>query len=150
MDADVMPLKLHKANAELQIQISRLLQESGQRWLEVVSRASNEIGAEIQTEIQGIQKAENWLGFATLPAESFWRQLQQRVGNTQDLSQVAIRNQAAFTDGLKEVVENWQKAVSDVIGGASSAQPIQDIFKHWSGVWPVSVMQDQNKAGKDA
>ena len=36
MTTDALPLSLYKANIELQLRITRLLQDSGQQWLEVV------------------------------------------------------------------------------------------------------------------
>ena len=147
MSVDVVPLKLHKANLELQIQINRLLQEGGKRWVDVASQASAEGIAEVKAEIEGLRKAENWQSLATLPGESFWRQLQQRVGDTQELTQVAISNQAAFTSGLQEAIETWQKAVSETVGGVGSAQPMRDIFKQWANLWPVPGVKTSDKSG---
>ena len=96
--------------------------------------------------IEGLRKAENWQSLATLPGESFWRQLQQRVGDTQELTQVAISNQAAFTSGLQEAIETWQKAVSETVGGVGSAQPIRDIFKQWANLWPVPGVKTSEKS----
>ncbi|KAB2758343.1 MULTISPECIES: phasin family protein [Brucella/Ochrobactrum group] len=150
MTVDTVPLKLHKANLELQIQINRLMQEGGKRWLEVASQASNEGITEALAEIEALRKAENWQTLATLPGESFWRVLQQRVGDTQELSQAAIKNQTAFASGLQEAIEGWQKAVSEAVGNVSSAQPIQDIFKQWTSVWSVPGAKAQEKTGKGA
>ncbi len=150
MTVDAVPLKLHKANLELQMQINRLLQEGSHRWLDVTSKASTEGIAEAQAEIEGLRKAENWQSLATLPGESFWRLLQQRVGDTQELTQVAIKNQAAFTSGLQEAIENWQKSISEAVGSVSSAQPIQDIFKQWASLWPVPGVRTPGETGKGA
>lgn len=150
MSVDAVPLKLHKANLELQIQISRLAQEGGKSWLAVGSQASNEGIAEAMAEIEGLKKAENWQTLATLPGESFWRMLRQRVGDTQELSQVTVKNQIAFASGLQEAIEGWQRAVSEAIGSVSSAQPIHDIFKQWTSVWSAPGAKTQEKAGASA
>lgn len=116
MSTDISPLQLHEPNLEPQLQIGHLAQEGGQRWLEVASQASNEGIAEAKAEIESIKKADNWQSLATLPAESFWRMLQHRVGDSQELTQAAIKNQAAFTAGLQEAIESWQKSVHETWG----------------------------------
>lgn len=150
MNTDAVPLKLYKANAELQIQIGRLLQEGGHRWLDVASQASDEAIAESKLEIENLRKAENWQNLATLPGETFWRALQQRAGDTQELTKIAIKNQTEFTNGLREAIEGWQRAVSEAVGGATSGQPIQDIFKQWGALFPIPGGKDAPKGGKAA
>jgi len=37
---DELPIHLYKANAELQLRVTRLLQESGHRWIEAMQQLS--------------------------------------------------------------------------------------------------------------
>lgn len=61
-----LPIHLYKANAELQLQITRLLQESGLHLLEAMQKLSAGGVLEITSRIQGLQQAADWQGFATL------------------------------------------------------------------------------------
>ncbi len=150
MSIDTIPLQLHKANLELQLQITRLTQEGGQRWLEVAAKAGSEGIAEAKAEIEGVKQAGNWQSLATLPGESFWRMLQHRVGDSQDLTQAAIKNQAAFASGLQEAIESWQKSVGEVFGSTGSTQPVKDLFKQWASLWPIPGAQPQAKSAESA
>lgn len=150
MSTDTLPLNLYKANIELQLRISRLLQESGHQWLETVQSSSKENIAETTAEIEGLLRSSDWQSLATLPSESFWRLFQQRTGDVQLFNQIAIKNQAAFTSGLQQALENWQKAVVSTVGSANAAQPLQDIFKQWGATWASATGKTQDKAGKGA
>ncbi|KHJ53899.1 hypothetical protein LA66_15050 [Aureimonas altamirensis] len=155
MTIDSVPLKLHKANLELQLQIGRLLQESGQRHLQFVSQVGEEGLEEARTEIDGVRKAENWQSLATVPAESFWRVFQQHVGDAQEAAQAAAKSQAAFTSGLQEAIEGWQRAVGEAFGSHSlgqqpAVQPLQDAFRQWTNLWPALAGQDRKTPAGDA
>jgi len=73
-----LPIHLYKANAELQLQITRLLQESSHHWLEVMQQLSAGGVLETTSRIQGLQQAADWQALATLPSEVFWRLCQGR------------------------------------------------------------------------
>ncbi|HCE5828619.1 TPA: hypothetical protein NHK69_005145 [Pseudomonas aeruginosa] len=150
MSTETLSLDLYKANVELQLRLTRLLQESGHQWLEAVQRASAENIAETTAEIEGLLRTANWQSLATLPGESFWRLFQQRTGDAQLVNQIALKNQAVFTSGLQQALESWQKSVSSVVGGAGAAQPLQDIFKQWGAVWSDAVQPKQDKSAKGA
>jgi len=101
MSNETIPLNLFKANLELQLRLQRLVQENGQQWLENATRAGKDGIAESGAEIESLLKAQNWQELATLPAQAFWRQFQYHVGGAQALTQVAIKNQTTFTQGLQ-------------------------------------------------
>ena len=82
-------------------QMMKALQENGQQWLENATRAGKDGIAESGAEIENLLKAKNWQELATLPAQAFWRQFQYHVGGAQALTQVAIKNQTTFTQGLQ-------------------------------------------------
>ncbi len=73
MSAQTIPLHLLKAQLELQLHLSRLLQESGQQWLEHAARNGPERIAETGSEIEGVQQTSSWQELATRPAQAFWR-----------------------------------------------------------------------------
>lgn len=146
MSTEALPLDLFKANLELHLRITRLAQENSQRWLEVASRAGNDGVAESSAEIENLLKAENWQALAALPTQAFWRQFQQRVGDTQTLVQAAVSNQTAFTQGLQQAVQEWQKAVNTAAGSADAIAPLQDLFKQWGAAWTTAT--DKEAAAK--
>ena len=55
-----LPIQLYKANAELQLQITRLLQESGHHWLEAMQQLSAGGVLETTSRIQNLQQAADW------------------------------------------------------------------------------------------
>lgn len=87
-----LPIQLYKANAELQLQITRLLQESGHHWLEAMQQLSAGSMLETTSRIQNLQQAADWQALATLPTEVFWRLSQGRMGDAQAVGQAAVKN----------------------------------------------------------
>lgn len=143
---NTLPLALFKANLELQLRINRLLQESSHHWLEAASRASSEAIAETDANIEDLLKAGNWQALATLPSEVFWRKFQQQVGDTQASRQTAISAQTAFTSGLQQAIQAWQKNILEAVGsGTAASSPFDDLFKQWEAVW-ASAIDSANKA----
>ncbi len=126
MSTETLSLDLYKANVELQLRITRLLQESGHQWLEAVQRASAENIAETTAEIEGLMRAGNWQALVTLPSESFWRLFQKRTGDMQLVNQIALKNQTSFASGLQQPAEaaltrvfTAQIAGQDGLGGSA-------------------------------
>ena len=137
MSNETIPLNLFKANLELQLRLQRLVQENGQQWLENATRAGKDGIAESGAEIESLLKAQNWQELATLPAEAFWRQLQQRFGDSQAAAQIAITAQTGFAHGLQEAVQAWQQQTAGVLGEVAPAalsggdSPWANLFKPW-------------------
>lgn len=148
MSIEALPLNLYKANTELQLRLTRLLQESGHRWLEATQQPSSENISETTAEIEGLLRSANWQSLTTLPAESFWRLFQSRITDTQTINQIAVKNQAAFTAGVQQALESWQKSVTEVVGATTSAQPFPDIFKQWGAIWQPAAENTKAKAEK--
>lgn len=146
MSNETIPLNLFKANLELQLRLQRLMQENSQQWLENATRAGKDGIAESGAEIESLLKAKNWQELATLPAQAFWRQFQYHVGGAQALTQVAIKNQTTFTQGLQKAIQDWQKSVTQAVGQGDAVLPFQDIFKQWGAVWASA--QDKEAPGK--
>lgn len=150
MSFETIPLSSYKANVELQLRLSRLLQESGHRWLDSVQQSSSESIAETTAQIEGLLRSENWQALATLPAETFWRLFQSRMSDAQTLNQIAVQNQAAFTTGLQQALESWQSAATQTLSTSGSTLPLQDIFKQWGALFtpPGSGAQGKSSKGK--
>jgi post-segregation antitoxin (ccd killing protein) len=149
-----LPLNLHKANLELQLRLGRLLQENQRKWLELSSRAISEGIAESSAELEQVLKTQDWQALAALPGEAFWRQLQQRMGDSQALTQMAISAQTAFAAGLQEALQAWQKETAQALSGAGDFSNIQGIFndmlQQWNQFWPGAAGAGQNKGAKGA
>lgn len=138
-----LPLNLYKANLELQIRIGKLLQESGKQWIDLAYRLSNDGISESNAEVDELLQAEDWQKLAALPAESFWRQLQQRFGDSQAMAQIAVTAQTGFVRGLQEAVQTWQKETAGVLGSFPTTAPLNapawaDLFKPWEQFMPAA------------
>ena len=142
-----LPIHLYKANAELQLQITRLLQESSHHWLEVMQQLSAGSVLETTSRIQGLQQAADWQALATLPSEVFWRLCQGRMGDAQAVGQVAAKSQAAFANGLRQALTTWQESVSEAFGTSGYAASFTQHCQRWAQPWtaPSAVPQGKTK-----
>ena len=136
-DISKLPLNLYKANLGLQVKLGRLFQESGRQWIDYGYRLVNDGIVESNAEAEALLTAEDWQKLATLPAESFWRQLQQRFGDSQAVAQIAVTAQTDFARGLQEAVQAWQQQTAGVLGEAAPPalsggdSPWANLFKPW-------------------
>lgn len=147
MSMETLPLDLYKANVELQLRITRLLQAGGHRWLESVQKSSMRSMEQTTAEIEGLLQTGNWQSLATLPADTFWRLFQHGVNDSQTINELAIQNQTEFTNGLQEALEAWQKSVMGVVSNTSAAVPVMDIFKQWGAPWANAASASDTKNG---
>lgn len=149
-----LPLNLHKANLELQLRLGRLLQENQRKWLELGSRALGESIAESSAELEQVLKTQDWQALATLPGETFWRQLQQRFGDSQAVTQIAVSAQTAFATGLQEALQAWQKETAQALGGVADVNTftstVNGMLQQWNQFWPGATGAGQNRGGKGA
>ncbi|MBV8246859.1 MAG: phasin family protein [Comamonas sp.] len=139
MSIQATPLNLFKANAELQLRIAQLMRENGHRWLAAVQQVSAEGVSETGAALEGLLRAEDWQSLASLPAEAFWRRFENRMSDAKSLSDIAVKNQEAFANGLQQALEAWQKAVADALRADAAPNlpslPLQDVFKQWLAAW---------------
>ena len=112
MSCKTVPLDLYKANAALQLRLTRLLQENGHRWLHSLQQVSADGVAETSAEIEELLKSANWQTLATLPSESLRRLFQLRANDAGAMRQVALENQAAFVAGLQQALQAWQDEIA--------------------------------------
>ena len=153
-DISKLPLNLYKANLGLQVKLGRLFQESGRQWIDDGYRLVNDGIVESNAEAEALLTAEDWQKLATLPAESFWRQLQQRFGDSQAATQMAVTAQAGFVRGLQEAVQAWQKQTTEALGTVASTTAFGDptwsnLFKPWEQLLPTG-STGQTASGKPA
>ena len=152
MSAQTIPLHLLKAQLELQLNLSRLLQESGQQWLEHAARSGPERIAATGNEIDGLHQTSNWQDLATLPAQSFWRQSQLRMGHAQALVQTAVASQLTLAQGIQQAVQDWQQQVAGALGSTPAATdtsvPWSDLLARWTSA-VQSVQGQAASAAKD-
>lgn len=129
-----LSLNVYKSNLELQLKLVRLFQENSRQWLDFSNRLLNDGIAESNSGIEELLKTEDWQKLSTLPAESFWRQLQQRFGDSQAAAQIAISAQTTFANGLQDAVRTWQKESAEALGGAaptSAGNGWSELLKPW-------------------
>ena len=143
-----LPIHLYKANAELQLQITRLLQESSHHWLEAMQQLSAGGVLETTSRIQNLQQAADWQALATLPTEVFWRLSQGRMGDTQAVGQAAAKSQAVFADGLRQSLSAWQASVSEAFGASGDTASFAQLCQQWAQPWTAPSTAPQGKAKK--
>ena len=122
-DKTARPLQLLKANLEFQLQVGRLLQQSGQHWAELASRSIGEEVSERDAEIRELLRSGDWQALSALPANAFWRQAQQRLGDGQELARSLMSAQNTFAVGLGAAVQAWQRASSEALATAGTTSP---------------------------
>lgn len=130
-----LPLKLWKANLDLQMRIGQLIQDSGREWMEVGTRAVGEGVEEGDAELREFLRSGDWQSLAALPVDAFWRQAQQRFGDGQAVTQIAVTAQNAFSAGLIEALQDWQKQTARILAEAGktpdAAADWQAMFAPW-------------------
>ncbi len=132
---NAFPFGLLRANIELHLRVAQLLHENSQRWLGLASRVSQEGAGEYKAEIENLGQTSTWQTLLALPAEAFWRQVQQRFADAQNATQIAIENQAAFTQGLQQAIQSWQKSSIGGIEPGGAKLPFLDYFGNWGAQW---------------
>jgi hypothetical protein len=143
-----LPIHLYKANAELQLQVTRLLQESGNHWLEAMQQLSTDGVQETTSRIQGLQQAADWQALATLPSEVFLRVFRGRMGNAQAVGQAAAKSQAAFANGLRQALVAWQESVSEAFSSSAETTSFAQVCQQWAQSWAAPAAVPQGKARK--
>lgn len=150
-----LPLSLYKANLELQVKIAKLIQESGREWLDFGYRLINDGIAESNAEVDELLKTGDWEKLAALPAESFWRQVQQRFGDSQAAAQIAVGAQTAFASGLQDALKAWQKETAEALGdnplaGSLGDSAWADLLRPWEQLLPAASSDGRHRAKKMA
>ncbi|MGQ4206743.1 hypothetical protein [Bordetella bronchiseptica] len=143
-----LPIHICKANAELQLQILRLFQQSSEQWFETMQQRQVNSIQETASRIQGLQQATDWQMLASLPPAAFWRLTEGRVGDAQAFGHAITRSQAALSDGLRQAIVTWQEAVSSAIGNDNDAADFNQYCMRWMQPWATPSTASQGKAKK--
>lgn len=130
-----LPIHLCKANAELQLQILRLFQQSSELWFEAMQQRHANSVRETASRIQGLQQATDWQMLASLPPAAFWRLTEGRVGDAQAFGQAITRSQAALSNGLHQAFVTWQVAVSSAIASSGGTGDSNEFYMRWMQPW---------------
>lgn len=144
------PFAIFQANLELVLRLEQLRQQAGRQWLEFGHDALQHDAAQVLAGAEGLgrnQRASNWQALAALPAEAFWRQLQQQFGRSQAVAEQAAHTQAEYAAGLVDAVQQWQAEATQALGGSAmlglpAAQAMQDFLKPWQA-WLAPGRQGQ-------
>lgn len=128
-----VPFELYKANLQFALRANKLLKECGQRWLDTFDHAVGDSITETQEEIDKISMNDDWQSLATVPGQTVLRLMQERIGDTQSIAQVALTNQTRFLSGLQDAFMIWQRDTAKAVGGLGAAKPLNeamgDMFK---------------------
>lgn len=137
-----------KANAQLQLQLLHLLQESGHHWAETMQQLSTGCVLETNSRIQNLQQAADWQSLAALPSSAFWCLYQGRMNDVQTIGQVTAKSQAAFADGLRLALTTWQESVSDAFGSRSEMPPFAQFGQSWLQPWFAPAVTPKSSSKK--
>jgi hypothetical protein len=127
-----LPMALYRANLALQARIGELVQAGGRHWLEFGQRLLDEGLVENQAELGEILSNQDWHKLAALPADTFWRQMQQRFGDQQAAAQIAVATQSAFARDLQDAFVRWQHEVIEAMDQAGLGQAVPAFDADWT------------------
>ena len=134
-DPTDLPLALYQANFDLQVRIGELLQDSGRHWLEFGQRLVNDGLVENGAELQQLMAAGDWQKLAALPADAFWRQLQQRFGDQQAAAQIAVAAQSSFARDLQDALSRWQQETIAAMDEAGFGLAVPAVDTRWTAMF---------------
>lgn len=134
-DPTDLPLALYQANFDLQVRIGELLQDSGRHWLEFGQRLVNDGLVENGAELQQLMAAGDWQKLAALPADAFWRQLQQRFGDQQAAAQIAVAAQSSFARDLQDALSRWQQDTIAAMDDAGFGLAVPAVDTQWTAMF---------------
>ncbi|WP_372016362.1 phasin family protein [Pseudoxanthomonas sp. 10H] len=130
-----LPLALYRANVDLQVRIGELVQAGSRHWLEFGQRLVSDGLVENGTGLQEIFQAQDWRRLLALPADAFWRQMQQRFGDQQAAAQLAVATQAAFARDLQDALARWQRETIEAMDQAGLGQAVPAFDADWMALF---------------
>lgn len=135
-----LPFALWKANLDLQARIARVVQDSGRAWTELGTRAAGEGAAEFDAQLRRLAQGD-WQALAALPVDAFWRQFEQRVGDSQALNQTVLRAQEDFVRGLLAALQDWQRQLADAWpdDAQALAPDVAEAWRSLAAQWETGV-----------
>lgn len=135
-----LPQALYRTNLQLQARLAALLQDTARQWLDFWQRLVEEGVLESDAGLQALGR-HDWQALAALPADAFWRQVQQRFGDQQAAAQVAVAVQAAFARGLQDAMRDWRRDTAAALDEAGLGFPANNpmwgaLFQSWDAIPP--------------
>lgn len=112
MTTNTFALDLYKANIQLQLHITRMLQQSSGAWLDAAQYLNTQDLDKTADQIKDLINSASWQAMVTLTPDSFSRMMEHQLQHVQTINEVAARNQLEFMSGLQEALQAWQIAVS--------------------------------------
>lgn len=131
-DPTALPLALYQANLALQTRLGELVQAGGRHWLEFGQRLVNDGLVENNIELQEILRTLDWQKLAALPADAFWRQMQQRFGDQQAAAQLTVAAQSAFAHELQDALGAWQRDTIAALDDAGFGLAAPVVSSDWT------------------
>lgn len=122
------PVRLCKANAQAQLQVLGLMQESARLWLETAGQINAHCVAQTTGRLERLYKAGDWQALSALPPETVWRLFEAYVGDLETLHKAFMKNQTALIDGMRQVLTEWQSSVSEGASPESVVNPFPAAF----------------------
>ena len=109
-----LPQDLYKINLNLQGQITKLIQENATNWFQQTQNISSKEINNSKSQVESLLQNVNWSNVLVLPPEVFQKVVQTHWANVDEISQVALKNQADFVQGLQDALLAWQKNVAEI------------------------------------
>ena len=128
-----LPIHLYKAHVELQLQITRLLQECGQQWFDAMRKVGAESTQETAKRIQGVHQVTDWKQLGVLLSQRPPRATHGPDAAVFRSPHAAAQSQALLVQGLGQALVNWQRTVSGALGADSSHAAVQPWLQFWQG-----------------
>ncbi|MBB1631098.1 phasin family protein [Cupriavidus sp. UME77] len=135
-DQTDVPLACFAANCEAGLRALTLLQESRQRFLELQLDAVRKDIKTLHDAGAQLANAGDFATLATLPATFLRNQAEHYAQRMQAWMSLAIHNQTAMVEQLREAGETWQRcqaaALQQAGSTASLSAPVQGMFEKFS------------------
>lgn len=129
MSIETFPINLYKTNIEFQQRITQLLQEYRQHWLAPAQQGNAGAITKTEAQMEDLLQSAGWQSLMSPSPEIFGRLFQASMSRTHTMSQTAIRSHTEFTVGFQHALQDWQTAVTELLGRAVSTQSPQNILQ---------------------
>lgn len=135
-DQTDIPLAFFTANCEAGLRALTLMQESRQRFLELQLDAVRKDIKTLHDAGAQLANAGDFATLATLPATFAQNQAEHYAQRMQAWMNLAIHNQTAMVEQMREAAETWQRCQAATLQQAGSTAslpaPVQEMFEKFS------------------
>lgn len=147
MSHDNFALQLCTANADLQLECSRLLLENTQRSVELLQRAATQGIAEAKVGIDGLQNSTDKQFQSPLSPEILVAMGQRYSAQSREIAQQAMQNQATLMTGLQQALICWLQATTRNAGKPQTTYAMPEWLKPW--IAPQPQQNETETKGKE-